>query len=78
MIATQLVALLLRFEEQLALVVIKLYGNSTKFSSDININVDLSTFEMDFVGATQHRGNGVATYEANYIQKYIFHVILLH
>jgi len=37
-----------------------------------NSLVDLSTFEMNFVGATQHRGNNVATNCANYVQKAYF------
>jgi hypothetical protein len=37
-----------------------------------NSLVDLSTFEMNFTGATQHRGNGVATNVANYVQKAYF------
>ena len=37
-----------------------------------NSLVDLSTFEMNFVGATQHRGNNAATNCANYVQKAYF------
>ena len=37
-----------------------------------NSLVDLSTFEMNFVGTTQHRGNNVATNVANYVQKAYF------
>ena len=37
-----------------------------------NSLVDLSTFEMDFVGATQHCGNNTATNVANYVQKAYF------
>ena len=37
-----------------------------------NSLVDLSTFEMNFVGATQHRGNNTATNVANYVQKACF------
>ncbi len=37
-----------------------------------NSLVDLSTFEMNFVGATQHRGNAAATNVANYVQKAYF------
>ena len=37
-----------------------------------NSLVDLSTFEMNFVGATQHRGNNAATNVANYVQKAYF------
>ena len=42
-----------------------------------NSLVDLSTFEMNFVGTTQHRGNNTATNVANYVQKHISHVIQL-
>ena len=37
-----------------------------------NSLVDLSTFEMNFVGATQHRGNNAASNVANYVQKAYF------
>jgi hypothetical protein len=37
-----------------------------------NSLVDLLTFEMNFVGATQHRGNNTATNVANYVQKAYF------
>ena len=37
-----------------------------------NSLVDLSTFEMNFTGATQHRGNNAATNVANYVQKAYF------
>ena len=37
-----------------------------------NSLVDLSTFEMNFVGATQHRGNNTATNVANYVQKSMY------
>ena len=37
-----------------------------------NSLVDLSTFEMNFIGATQHRGNNAATNCANYVQKAYF------
>ncbi len=37
-----------------------------------NSLVDLSTFEMNFTGATQHRGNHAATNVANYVQKAYF------
>jgi len=37
-----------------------------------NSLVDLSTFEMNFVGTTQHRGNNAATNVANYVQKAYF------
>ena len=37
-----------------------------------NSLVDLSTFEMNFTGATQHRGNNAGTNCANYVQKAYF------
>ena len=37
-----------------------------------NSFVDLSTFDMNFVGDTQHRGNNAATNVSNYLQKSIF------
>ena len=37
-----------------------------------NSLVDLSTFEMNFVGATQHRGNNSSSNVANYVQKAYF------
>ena len=37
-----------------------------------NSLVDLSTFEMNFIGATQHRGNNAATNVANYVRKAYF------
>ena len=37
-----------------------------------NSLVDLSTFEMNFIGATQHRGNNAGTNVANYVQKAYF------
>ena len=37
-----------------------------------NSLVDLSTFEMNFIGAIQHRGNNAATNCANYVQKAYF------
>ena len=43
-----------------------------------NSLVDLSTFEMNFVGATQHRGNNSSSNVANYSRKHISHVILPH
>ena len=53
-------------------------GQKVIFSLPPNSLVDLSTLEMNFIGATQHRGNGSASYCANYVQKkLIFHVILL-
>jgi hypothetical protein len=37
-----------------------------------NSLVDLSTFEMNFTGETQHRGNNVGTNVGNYVQKAYF------
>ena len=37
-----------------------------------NSLVDLSTFELNFTGKTQHRGNNAATNVANYVQKAYF------
>ena len=37
-----------------------------------NSLVDLSTFELNFTGTTQHRGNGSASNVANYVQKAYF------
>ena len=37
-----------------------------------NSLVDLSTFEMNFTGETQHRGNNAGTNVANYVQKAYF------
>jgi hypothetical protein len=37
-----------------------------------NSLVDLSTFEMNFTGATQHRGNNAAANVGNYVQKAYF------
>jgi len=37
-----------------------------------NSLVDLSTFEMNFTGSTQHRGNGSASNVNNYVQKAYF------
>ena len=37
-----------------------------------NSLVDLSTFEMNFVGTTQHRGNNAASNVANFVQKAYF------
>ena len=37
-----------------------------------NSLVDLSTFEMNFTGATQHRGNNASSNVANYVQKAYF------
>lgn len=47
-------------------------GQKVIVSLPPNSLVDLSTFEMNFIGATQHRGNGVATNVANYVQKAYF------
>ena len=42
-----------------------------------NSLVDLSTFELNFTGTTQHRGNGSASNVANN-RRHTFHGILLH
>ena len=47
-------------------------GQKVIVSLPPNSLVDLSTFEMNFVGTTQHRGNGSASYCANYVQKAYF------
>ena len=49
-------------------------SNGQKFIVSLPPNslVDLSTFEMNFVGATQYRGNGSASNHANYVQKAYF------
>jgi hypothetical protein len=47
-------------------------GQKVIVSLPPNSLVDLSTFEMNFTGATQHRGNNVATNCANYVQKAYF------
>ena len=47
-------------------------GQKVIVSLPPNSLVDLSTFEMNFTGATQHRGNNVATNVANYVQKAYF------
>ena len=47
-------------------------GQKVIVSLPPNSLVDLSTFEMNFVGATQHRGNAAATHVANYVQKAYF------
>ena len=47
-------------------------GQKVIVSLPPNSLVDLSTFEMNFVGATQHRGNNAATNVANYVQKAYF------
>ncbi len=44
-------------------------GQKVIVSLPPNSLVDLSTFEMNFVGATQHRGNNTGTNCANYVQK---------
>jgi hypothetical protein len=43
-----------------------------KLCFPLNSLVDLSTFEMKFVGATGHRGNNAATNAANNVQKAYF------
>jgi hypothetical protein len=47
-------------------------GQKVIVSLPPNSLVDLSTFEMNFVGTTQHSGNGAATNVANYVQKAYF------
>ncbi|MEI6628856.1 MAG: hypothetical protein WCN27_05600, partial [Alphaproteobacteria bacterium] len=49
-------------------------SNSQKIIVSLPPNslVDLSTFEMNFLGATKHLGNGVVTNCANYVQKAYF------
>ena len=47
-------------------------GQKVIVSLPPNSLVDLSTFEMNFTGATQHRGNAAATNVANYVQKAYF------
>jgi hypothetical protein len=47
-------------------------GQKVIVSLPPNSLVDLSTFEMNFVGATQHRGNNAATNVGNYVQKAYF------
>ena len=47
-------------------------GQKVIVSLPPNSLVDLSTIEMNFVGATQHRGNNAATNVANYVQKAYF------
>lgn len=47
-------------------------GQKVIVSLPPNSLVDLSTFEMNFTGATQHRGNNAATNVANYVQKAYF------
>ena len=47
-------------------------GQKVIVSLPPNSLVDLSTFEMNFTGSTQHRGNGAATNCANYVQKAYF------
>ncbi len=47
-------------------------GQKVIVSLPPNSLVDLSTLEMNFVGATQHRGNAAASNVANYVQKAYF------
>jgi len=47
-------------------------GQKVIVSLPPNSLVDLSTFEMNFTGSTQHRGNNAATNCANYVQKAYF------
>jgi hypothetical protein len=47
-------------------------GQKVIVSLPPNSLVDLSTFEMNFVGATQHGANNAATNVANYVQKAYF------
>ncbi len=47
-------------------------GQKVIVSLPPNSLVDLSTFEMNFVGTTQHKGNNAATNCANYVQKAYF------
>ncbi len=47
-------------------------GQKILVSLPPNSLVDLSTFEMNFVEATQHRGNNAATNVAIYVQKSLF------
>ena len=47
-------------------------GQKIIFALPPNSLVDLSTFEMNFTGATQHRVNAAATNVANYVQKAYF------
>ena len=47
-------------------------GQKVIVSLPPNSLVDLSTFEMNFTGATQHRGNNAGTNCANYVQKAYF------
>ena len=47
-------------------------GQKVIVSLPPNSLVDLSTFEMNFVGTTSHRGNNAATNVANYVQKAYF------
>ena len=47
-------------------------GQKVIVSLPPNSLVDLSTFEMNFTGATQHRGNNAATNVNNYVQKAYF------
>ena len=47
-------------------------GQKIIFALPPNSLVELSTLEWNFIGATQHRGNNVATNAANYVQKAYF------
>ena len=47
-------------------------GQKVIFALPPNSLVDLSTLEMNFTGATQHRGNNAASNCANYVQKAYF------
>jgi hypothetical protein len=47
-------------------------GQKVIFSLPPNSLVDLSTLEMNFIGVTQHRGNGSSSNAANYVQKAYF------
>ena len=47
-------------------------GQKVIVSLHPNSLVDLSTFEMNFTGATQHRGNNASSNVANYVQKAYF------
>ncbi len=47
-------------------------GQKIIVSLPSNSLVDLSTFEMNFVGATQHCGNNASSNVVNYVQKAYF------
>ncbi len=53
-------------------------GQKVIVSLPSNSLVDLSIFEMSFIGGTHHRGNTTCTNCAYYVQKHISHVIQLH